>query len=229
MGAAVAGLGVTLMQPCSRGQVRLQSANPRVLPDVQFRMLTDERDFSRMVNGLALALEFMQDDAVRPIRHEVFAAGYSRVVRHLNRPGAVNVAASRLLAGLLDGPDPVRRALIKRGIAAGELNETRMRERNWLESTVRRRSMGTYHPAGTCRIGSADDPLAVVDPSCSVYGLSGLSVVDASVMPNVPRGNTNIPVIMVAERAADLMLGDANRDAEPTSASDPSSTSLKPQ
>lgn len=207
VGASVAGLGVSLLQPCSRGRVRLRSADPRALPDVRFRMLSAPRDFSRMVAGLGLALEFMQDEAVRPLRHEVFAAGYSRVVRHLNRPGRVNSAATRLLAGLLDGPDPLRRTLIRRGVAAGEVNETRMRERSWLQATVSNRSFGTYHPAGTCRIGPADDEAAVVDPSCAVYGVSGLSVVDASVMPTVVRGNTNIPVIMIAERASDLILG----------------------
>jgi 5-(hydroxymethyl)furfural/furfural oxidase len=61
------------------------------------------------------------------------------------------------------------------------------------------------HPVGTCSIGRADNPMAVVDPSCRVYGLSNLRVVDASVMPHVPSANTNLPTIMVAERVADLI------------------------
>jgi choline dehydrogenase-like flavoprotein len=62
-----------------------------------------------------------------------------------------------------------------------------------------------FHVAGTCAIGPDHDPLAVVDPQCRVRGVHGLRVIDASVMPVVPRANTNIPTIMVAERAVDLV------------------------
>jgi choline dehydrogenase len=60
-----------------------------------------------------------------------------------------------------------------------------------------------YHPTSTCAMGTGED--AVVDPELRVRGVQGLRVVDASVMPEVPRGNTNAPTIMVAERAADLI------------------------
>jgi choline dehydrogenase len=62
-----------------------------------------------------------------------------------------------------------------------------------------------YHPVGTCKMGA--DPLAVVDLELRVHGLQSLRVVDASVMPAVPRGNTNAPTIALAERAADLIRG----------------------
>jgi 5-(hydroxymethyl)furfural/furfural oxidase len=64
-----------------------------------------------------------------------------------------------------------------------------------------------FHPSCTCAIGRADAPLAVVDPECRVYGVAGLRVADASVMPSVPSANTNIPTIMIAERAADFIRG----------------------
>lgn len=74
-----------------------------------------------------------------------------------------------------------------------------------LAEFIRNNSATIYHPVGTCAMGSGDD--AVVDPALRVKGLQGLRVVDASVMPILIGGNTNAPVIMIAEKAADLILG----------------------
>ncbi|SFP76336.1 choline dehydrogenase [Amycolatopsis arida] len=76
-----------------------------------------------------------------------------------------------------------------------------------LTEHVRRHTQTLYHPVGTCAMGSGEQ--AVVDPDLRVRGVEGLRVVDASVMPVVPRGNTNAPTIMVAEKAADLIRGRA--------------------
>jgi choline dehydrogenase len=74
-----------------------------------------------------------------------------------------------------------------------------------LQAHVERTTFAIYHPVGTCRMGS--DEAAVVDEQLRVNGLEGLRVIDASVMPTVPRGNTNAPTIALAERAADLIRG----------------------
>jgi choline dehydrogenase-like flavoprotein len=62
-----------------------------------------------------------------------------------------------------------------------------------------------FHPTSTCRIGAADDPSAVADPECRVYGIEGLRVADASVMPCIVSANTNMPAIMIGERVAEFI------------------------
>jgi choline dehydrogenase len=80
-----------------------------------------------------------------------------------------------------------------------------VRDRAGLAAFIRRKAETVYHPVGTCRMGT--DATAVVDPELRVRGVDGLRVVDASVMPTLPGGNTNAPTIMIAERAADLIRG----------------------
>lgn len=87
-----------------------------------------------------------------------------------------------------------------------------------LKEHIRRNAGHRSHPVGTCRMGH--DELAVVDDQLRVRGISGLRIADASVMPDVPSGNTNLPAIMVGERAADLVRGRTMPAEHPDTAGD---------
>ncbi len=78
-----------------------------------------------------------------------------------------------------------------------------------LRAYVRATVTTQFHPCGTARMGSADDPMAVVDARCRLRGIDNLCVVDASIMPNIPRANINLTSIMIGERVADWMRSDA--------------------
>ncbi|SEF42388.1 choline dehydrogenase [Vibrio hangzhouensis] len=73
----------------------------------------------------------------------------------------------------------------------------------WVKESVE----SAYHPSCSCKMGADDDPMAVLDEACRVRGMQGLRVVDSSIFPTIPNGNLNAPTIMVAERAADMILG----------------------
>jgi choline dehydrogenase len=78
-----------------------------------------------------------------------------------------------------------------------------------IDAWVKQTGETIYHPVGTCRMGVAGDPMAVVDAECRVQGLKGLRVIDASVMPTLVGGNTNAPTIMIAEKISDVIRGKA--------------------
>ncbi|KMN83410.1 GMC family oxidoreductase N-terminal domain-containing protein [Chromobacterium alkanivorans] len=113
------------------------------------------------------------------------------------------------LAGLLRGVKLARRILrapSMRRLIAEELLPSPAEDADdaLLEQHIRQFAKTVYHPAGTCRMGGDAD--AVVDPRLRVNGVAGLRVCDASVMPNIVSGNTNAPVVMIAERCAEFML-----------------------
>ncbi|MDF1801796.1 choline dehydrogenase [Thalassovita sp.] len=82
-----------------------------------------------------------------------------------------------------------------------------------LDDFIREHAESAYHPCGTCRMGRASDPLAVVDPQARVIGVDGLRVADSSIFPRITNGNLNAPSIMVGEKVSDLLL-----EREPLSA-----------
>ena len=107
------------------------------------------------------------------------------------------VAGFRMTKRLLDAP-----AL--KALQTSDVHTAGIETDADIRKILRERVDTVYHPVGTCKMG-VNDPLAVVDPKLKVYGLEGLRVVDASVMPTLIGGNTNAPTIMIGEKAADMI------------------------
>ena len=76
-----------------------------------------------------------------------------------------------------------------------------------IDAFIRQHCESAYHPCGTCKMGSAADPMAVVDHHCRVFGIEALRVADSSIMPQVTNGNLNAPTLMIGEKASDHILG----------------------
>ena len=83
-----------------------------------------------------------------------------------------------------------------------------------IDAWIRKHAETIYHPVGTCKMGQASDEMAVVDGELKVFGVEGLRVIDASVMPTLVGGNTNAPTIMIAEKISDVIRGRAALPAE---------------
>jgi choline dehydrogenase len=108
--------------------------------------------------------------------------------------------AVRLCARLLE--HPAYKDIVEKRIAPSDQD---LASDDALDAWMRQNVTTSQHISGTCKMGPASDPLAVVDQHCRVYGLQGLRVVDASVMPDVIRANTNATTIMIAEHVADFI------------------------
>ncbi|HEX3434010.1 MAG TPA: GMC family oxidoreductase N-terminal domain-containing protein [Solirubrobacteraceae bacterium] len=132
------------------------------------------------------------------------------ITNTLSEPDDVeSLLAGMTLAREIAGQSPLRETLVSE-LKPGSATATR----EDLEADLRRRLMLIYHPVGTARMSDTHEQ-AVVDSQLRVHGLRGLRVIDASVMPVIPGGNTNAPTIMVAERGADLIRGRVAAAAEP--------------
>ena len=170
-----------------------------------------------------LQLHFVVAKLVNHGRTTVFGHGFSChvcVLRPRSR-GSIRLASSDPLAppaidtAQLQDPDDVRRLVrgfrqMRELLSQPALARHGGRERSAaaqsnaeIEAFIRQHSDAVYHPVGSCRMGSG--PLDVVDAQLRVHGVAGLRVVDASIMPSVVAGNTNAPVVMIAEKAAQMM------------------------
>jgi 5-(hydroxymethyl)furfural/furfural oxidase len=135
-----------------------------------------------------------------------FPAYYSDRVKKYFSINRRNAAMTSILARMLDGPPALRQwcidnLMLERYDMAGVLGDQETGE-----AFVREAATGVWHATSSCRMGDEGDRRAVTDEAGRVYGVSGLRVVDASIMPVIPCANTNFPTMMVAERIAAMMV-----------------------
>jgi 5-(hydroxymethyl)furfural/furfural oxidase len=188
------------------GQVRLQSADWRAEPMVEFNLLSDRRDLERLMDGFRRLGAMQMSAALQAATSNPFPASYTERVRSVGMVTARNRRLTSFIAKLLDGPDWLRRYVIDNFIVEGYRFDQLMTDDEALESFIRGATIGVWHATCTCRMGADDDPMAVTDNQGRVRGVSGLRVVDASLFPAVPCANTNFPTLMTAEKISDAMV-----------------------
>jgi 5-(hydroxymethyl)furfural/furfural oxidase len=204
LGRRIGSLGVGVHKAFSRGTVRLRTPNPHDEPEVRFNLLSDQRDQDRLIQGLALVCSVLASRRVAAVRGEVFIPD-GMLVRRLNIPTLRSRIEAFILASLASLSTSARRRTLRARLVdvAGLPSEQDSLRRMALQCAG---PMG--HAAGTCRMGRSDDPHAVLDAQCRVIGVRGLRVVDGSVMPSIVCANTHLPITMIAEKAADIILSD---------------------
>lgn len=205
LGRQIANVMPVLLRPHSRGNISLLSANPREVPRIEFNFLDHEMDLARMKSAFLRTLEIIDSCKNEIPCGAAFPVQFGNRIRRLNDLNRLNRIRTALIACTLDvAPrlaDLVLMTLAGEGVSLRALAADPDR----LAEHLRNHVAGVFHPAGTCRMGAHDDPQAVVDAQGRVRGVGGLRVADASIMPNVVAGNTNLPTIMLAEKIAASM------------------------
>jgi 5-(hydroxymethyl)furfural/furfural oxidase len=187
------------------GQVKLASRDPRSEPTVEFNLLSDKRDVDRLMYGFRKMAALQMTAMVKSVADTPFPASYTDKVRKIGVVNSRNRALTSVIARLLDGPQALRRYMIENFVVEGFTFDQVMTDGAALEEFVKKNTIGVWHASCTCRMGRADDPMAVTDTQGRVKGVQGLRVVDASIFPIVPCANTNFPTFMTAEKIASTM------------------------
>lgn len=202
LGRHMALLGPVLLRPLARGWVRLDAKAPDGHPQVAFNAMGEAEDLSRMVDGVRRMLALAETTAMQRVCGAPFLLVDAARLGRFNALSRRNALRGRVAASLLSLSPRLGRAAIgqlARMVPLAPLLD----DPEALAELVTHEMSVTNHVAGTCRMGRADDPMAVSDTEGRVRGVAGLRVADASLMPTVPSGNTHLPTAMVAEKIAD--------------------------
>src|ERR1700676_749072 len=191
------------------GEVKLRSSNWRDEPSVDFNLLSDQRDLERMMDGVRRFSAMHLTPVMEGVTTDPFPASYSDKVRQVGLLIRKNKLMTDVFAKMLDGPEGMRKCLLKNYVMEGVTIHDMLTDDEKLEAFVRKAAVGVWHASCTCRMGAADDPMAVTDNAGRVRGVDGLRVTDASIFPVVPCANTNFPVLMTAEKISDAILAGA--------------------
>ena len=182
-------------------------------PDIQYHILPANMDMEKLAAGGDMVLDKLPGLTIAPCQLRPESRGHIRikspdatvypsiVANYLSDPLDREVAIASLRIARSIASQPALAPWMDSELAPGAAAETDAQLLEYAQMAG-----GTiYHPVGTCQMGHG--PNAVVDPQLRVHGIEGLRVVDASVMPRLVSGNTNAPTIMIAEKAADMILG----------------------
>jgi 5-(hydroxymethyl)furfural/furfural oxidase len=192
----------------SAGRVTLQSLDPQDEPKIELNFFEDQRDLVRLKDGLRFLASLFDSPPVRGVANTPFGGRLSQRAREASAVNFKNRVVMGAAGLLLDGPPPLRDAIIRNKISEAPALSAMMADDGILDDFVRTTAMGIKHLSCTCRMGQADDPRAVTLADGTVKGIGGLRVIDASSMPSLPRCNTNLTTMMIAEKmAAGILAG----------------------
>jgi len=205
LGHRIGSLVMWVNRSHSRGHVRLASPDPAAEPEVDFRLLSDERDMVRLMGAFRLAAAALLSRQLDGVRRIVFPTFYSDRLKRVSRPGARNALLLALLARYVDATGD-HGARLLRGLASrGPGLDALLADDDALRAHLHASTTGVWHASGTARMGRGDDRMAACDEAGAVIGVGDLTVCDASLMPTIPCANLNLPIIMMAEKISDAL------------------------
>jgi 5-(hydroxymethyl)furfural/furfural oxidase len=199
MGRRIGALAFWVNKSFSRGRLTL-GLRPDNPPDIDLRLLSDERDRIRLRaafhTAADLAMEMAATGAIGPPQ----PARLSDRAKRYGAPTTRNRLLMGAAAALVDAAGPFAAAVAGRMSYAGPSLAELLADEATLDAYLDASVTGVWHPSGTCRMGREFDPLAVTGPDGRVHGIDNLSICDASIFPTIPCANLNVPVIMAAEK-----------------------------